>query len=164
MCQSLKGFGEGLGRVLGGIWEGLGKDLGRFWEIWALWVSWGYFGALFWVFACIFKHFMQLYMFWTSEAARWRVRTRVWRVRCGGTGCEGLGGYFLGFLHVFLSILCNFVCFGPVRLRVGGFEPYTYHGAVCRGRVWRVRVQEVWDWTSSTGFDGPGCGGTGCEG
>ena len=28
-----KGFGEGLGRVLGGIWEGLGRDLGRFGRI-----------------------------------------------------------------------------------------------------------------------------------
>ena len=28
----LKGFGQGLGRVLGGFWEGFGKVLGRFWE------------------------------------------------------------------------------------------------------------------------------------
>ena len=42
----------------------------------------------------------------------------------GTLGVLGLfWGSFLGFLHVFSSILCNFTCFGPVRLRVGGFEP-----------------------------------------
>ena len=28
----LKGFGEGLGRVLGGFWEGFGRVWGGFWE------------------------------------------------------------------------------------------------------------------------------------
>ena len=62
--------------------EGLGKDLGRFGRILrdlgtlgALGVILGFFSGFF---ACIFKHFMQFCMFWTSQAARWRVRT----VRC----------------------------------------------------------------------------------
>ena len=62
--------------------EGLGKDLGRFGRILsdlgaldALGAIVGFFSGFF---ACIFKRFMQFYVFWTSQAARWRVRT----VRC----------------------------------------------------------------------------------
>ena len=42
-----KGFGEGLGRVLGGVGEGLGRDLGRVGWILrglrAIWALWGLF-------------------------------------------------------------------------------------------------------------------------
>ena len=46
---------------------------------------------------------------------------RVWEGSWEGLGTI-LGGFWQG-LGAFWSILCNFTCFGPVRLRVGGFEP-----------------------------------------
>ena len=83
-----------LGSVLGGILEGLGKDLGRFGRILrdlgtlgALGAILGFFSGFF---ACIFKHFMQFCMFWTSQAARWRVRT-IHLPRCSLQG-QGLKG------------------------------------------------------------------------
>ena len=40
-----KGFGEGLGRVLGGVGEGLGRDLGRFgWILRGLGPLWALLG------------------------------------------------------------------------------------------------------------------------
>ena len=66
---------ECFGRDFGGLGEGFGT----FWEDFErsghFGRSWGYFGVLFWVFCMCFKHFMQFCMFWTSQAARWRVRT-----------------------------------------------------------------------------------------
>ena len=78
----------------GWVLEGFGKDLGRVWE-----------------------------GFWEGFGRAWG---RIWDdfERSGHFGCLGvILGLFSGFLHVFSSILCNFTCFGPVRLRVGGFEP-----------------------------------------
>ena len=64
-----KGFGEGLGRVLGGVGEGLGRDLGRVgWILKGLRAIWALWGLFLLGFACIFKHFMQFYIFWTSQA------------------------------------------------------------------------------------------------
>ena len=60
-----KGFGEGLGSVLGGVGEGFGTFLGGFWEVWG---QFGRSGGSLLGFACIFKHFMQFYIFWTSQA------------------------------------------------------------------------------------------------
>ena len=58
---------------------------------------------------------------------------RVW-----GGSWEGLGTILGGFwqgLGAFWSILCNFTCFGPVRLRVGGFEPLGVLGFFLDGKM-----------------------------
>ena len=64
----LGGFGESLGRVLGGVWEAFRRDLGHFGRILqglgAFWALWSFFLG----FACIFEHFMHFYIFLTSQA------------------------------------------------------------------------------------------------